>query len=239
MIEIDAMDMEDTMFLNELENFLMPDRAVPTYSSMEREIILNHIDTYFGESSFTIADDEAHLMKVDMQVTRPTAERPFYTIVTVGMGAMLMNVPRSIANGSFSRAELMITLPVDWKLDSNARRWRWPIAFMENISRIPLIENSWFSAGHIIPIRRSISDNTKLSGFILLEPQDSSIQSYKCMMPDGSDVNFYQLIPLYNEEIEFEKRYGFEALLDRMADISHIVDVNRLNSCGEPSSLMQ
>ena len=239
MINLDTMELGNTIFLNELENFLIPDRGVPTYSPLERDTVLKHIENYFGNSAVMIDDEDANLMKIDLQIIQPTKERPFYTAVTVGMGSMLMNVPRSIANGSLSRAELMITLPQDWKIASNARRWKWPFAFMENIARIPLIENSWFSVGHIIPIRRSVSENTKLSGFILLEPQESSIQSHKCLLHDGSEVNFYQLIPLYDEEIEYESRYGFEALLDRMADVSHIVDVDRLNTCVEISSIVQ
>ncbi len=238
-MDLDTMELENTIFLNELENLFVPDRGFPTYSPTERDTVLNHIEKYFGKSALMINDNDTNLMKIDIQITQPTMERPFYTVVTVGMGSMLMNVPRSIANGTLSRAELMITLPEDWKIGSNERRWKWPLAFMENIARIPLIENSWFSVGHIIPIRRSVAENTKLCGFVLLEPQESAIQSHKCLLQDGSEVNFYQLIPLYDEEIDYENRYGFEALMDRMSDVSHIVDVDRLNTCVETSAIVQ
>lgn len=243
MINID--DLLDDYLLNEDDDeviesgdFLDMDIMMPQYSDEERDIVMRHSDRFFGDISWLIRDDQSHLMHVDLRVSMPTPERDYYTITTVGMGAMLMNVPQELADGSFARAELVICLPRDWNLHSQSRKWVWPIKILQNISRIPMLENSWLSIGHIVPMSRSVADNTHLNAFMLLEPQENVPESFKCAMPDGSVVNFYQLIPLYPEEAEFEKMHGFDALVERMADVSHIVDVDRINACAQPSLLM-
>ena len=42
-------------------------------------------------------------------------------------------------------------------------------------------------------------------------------------------VNFYQLIPLYREEMDFKCQNDAESLLDIMSDVSFVVDIHRDN----------
>lgn len=37
-----------------------------------------------------------------------------------------------------------------------------------------------------------------------------------CQLPNGEEVNFYQMIPLYEEEVNFKIQNGAETLLGKM-----------------------
>ena len=44
--------------------------------------------------------------------------------------------------------------------------------------------------------------DTKLCAAILTGPQDTEDGSEVCILPSGEEVNFYQVIPLYRDELE-------------------------------------
>jgi hypothetical protein len=53
-----------------------------------------------------------------------------------------------------------------------------------------------------------------------------------CKMPDGI-VNFYQMVPLYQEEVDLKLEKGAEGLLDIMdRDLLEVIDPARKNVCG-------
>ena len=49
-------------------------------------------------------------------------------------------------------------------------------------------------------------------------------------MPSGEEVNFYQVIPLYPEEMEYKLEHDADALLEKMAGIRFVVDPTRRNA---------
>lgn len=54
---------------------------------------------------------------MDICLIPPSEECNWYTLVTMGMGAHLMNVPNQLKEDQLERAELVICLPEYWKLD--------------------------------------------------------------------------------------------------------------------------
>ena len=49
-------------------------------------------------------------------------------------------------------------------------------------------------------------------------------------MPSGEEVNFYQVIPLYRNEMEYKMEHDADALLKKMAGISFVVNPTRQNA---------
>ena len=47
------------------------------------------------------------------------------------------------------------------------------------------------------------------------------------MLPGGEEVNFYQVIPLYEDELNYKLEHDADALLDKMAGISFVVNPTR------------
>ena len=66
-----------------------------------------------------------------------------------------------------------------------------------------------------------------LCAALLTGPQGTEEGSEVCALPGGEEVNFYQVIPLYRDELEYKLEHGVDALLDKMAGISFVVDPAR------------
>ncbi len=72
--------------------------------------------------------------------------------------------------------------------------------------------------------------DTKLCAAILTGPQDTEDGSEVCILPSGEEVNFYQVIPLYRDELEYKLAHDADALLDKMNGISFVTYNTRPNA---------
>ena len=88
------------------------------YSEEEQTAIEQHIARYFGPNENVFHELISYDIHVDIYIVEPTPERNYYTLVTGGMGARPMNVPEELEDEEVDRAELLITLPPDWNLQS-------------------------------------------------------------------------------------------------------------------------
>lgn len=48
-----------------------------------------------------------------------------------------------------------------------------------------------------------------------------------CVLPSGEEVNFYQVLLLYRDEMEFKQAHDAEALLEEMDGLSFVVQPDR------------
>ena len=80
------------------------------------------------------------------------------------------------------------------------------------------------------------AENTALCGALLVGPQDIVWNGGEvCTLPSGEEVNFYQVIPLYQEELEYKLEHDADTLIEQMAEVSFVVHPDRPNSIvGEP-----
>ncbi len=163
----------------------------------------------------------------------PSGDRDYYTLVTMGMGAHRMNVPEELAEYKLERAELAIALPGNWKLkceDLKNERWYWPIRLLKTLARLPIASDTWLGFGHTMDNEENFAKDTKLCAAILTGPQDTEDGSDVCILPSGEEVNFYQVIPLYREELEYKMEHDADALLDKMDGISFVTYNTRPNA---------
>ena len=200
------------------------------YSEDEMSAIEQHIKNTFGEFENVFHELVSPDIHVDICVVPPSDERDYYTLVTMGMGAHRMNVPEELAEYKLERAELAIALPADWKLDQESmkdEKWYWPIRLLKSLARLPINCDSWLGHGHTVENREPFADNTKLCTATLIGPQDTEDGSEVCTLPGGEEVNFYQVIPLYEDELDYKLEHDVDALLDKMAGISFVVNPTR------------
>ena len=200
------------------------------YTEEEMASIEGHIETYFGEIKNVFHEIVSPDIHVDICIVPPTEKRDYYTLVTMGMGAHRMNVPEELAEYKLERAELAIALPADWKLDQESMKdeqWYWPIRLLKVLARLPINCDSWLGHGHTVENREPFADNTKLCTATLIGPQDTEDGSEVCILPGGEEVNFYQVISLYEDELDYKLEHDADALLDRMAGISFVVNPTR------------
>ena len=200
------------------------------YTEEEMEAVEGHIQQYFGKVENVFHELVSPDIHVDICMVPPTEERDYCTLVTMGMGAHRMNVPVELAEYKLERAELAIALPADWKLDQESmkdEKWYWPIRLLKSLARLPINCDSWLGHGHTVENREPFADNTKLCTATLIGPQDTEDGSEVCTLPGGEEVNFYQVIPLYEDELDYKLEHDVDALLNKMAGISFVVNPTR------------
>ena len=78
--------------------------------------------------------------------------------------------------------------------------------------------------------REPFAENTKLCTAILIDPQGTEDGSEFCTLPGGGEVNFYQVIPLYVDELDYKLEHDADALLNKMRGISFVVNPTRQNA---------
>jgi hypothetical protein len=202
------------------------------YTALEIECLEEHISRHFGLFENIYHEISSQDIHVDIAVIEPTARRNYYTLVTMGMGAHRMQVPPKLER--FERAELLICLPPDWRLEEEAlsdEKWYWPLRGLKILSRLPINEQTWLGWGHTVPNDGPFAENTELSGLLLLNPGAFGETAPVCPIP-GGQINFYQITPLYNEEMEFKINNSAETLLEFFdSGLLECIDPNRKNVC--------
>lgn len=203
------------------------------YTKEELETVVAHIQKYYGDFEQVFHESEAPDIHVDICLIPPSGERDYYTLVTMGMGAHTMNVPEELAEYKLERAELLIALPDGWKLKDRhlkTERWNWPLDLLQTLARMPIYDNSWLGYGHTVDNGEEFAINTDLCGAILIEPMGAGEGSEICVLPNGEEVNFYMVLPLYREELDYKLENDVDTLLDKMGDLSFVTYINRPNA---------
>ena len=193
-----------------------------------------HIDQYFGVYTQLLTDDSDPDHPLEIAVILPRPEHDYYTLVTVGLSRHRMDFSEERREEKLERAELLINLPRDWKLtkaDCREERWSWPIRMMLATAHFAMEDpevglesrTTLMEGEDGIPF----AENTDLRGEILLYPGVFGEESFFCRLPDGDEVNFYQVIPLYRDELEYKMEQDADALLNKMRGISFVVNPTR------------
>ena len=200
------------------------------YTQEEMAAVEQHIQDAFGPFGNVFHELVSPDIHVDICVVPPSGGRNHSTLVTMGMGAHRMNVPEELAEYKLERAELAIALPPDWKLDETSlqeERWYWPIGLLKVLARLPIANDTWLGFGHTMDKQSPFAPDTDLCGALLTGPQGVKEGSQVCTLPGGEEVNFYQVIPLYRDELEYKLAHDADALLEKMAGIGFVVDPAR------------
>ncbi|NMM47651.1 suppressor of fused domain protein [Marinigracilibium pacificum] len=199
------------------------------------EEISEHIEKHIGEIHMVFHEIISDQVHIDIHWVKPTPERPFHTLVTSGMSDKPMHSPPELEGFDF--AELSICLPEDWKIseeDFEDENNYWPLRWLKYMARFPHEYNTWLSYGHTIPNGNPpepFADNTKLNTMVLL-PSVTFSDEFHTLQLENKTINFYTLIPLYDEEVNLKLKKGVEALFEGFDkyDVSDILQIDRPNT---------
>ena len=200
------------------------------YTEEELEIVESYIETNFGTYANVFHEIVSPDIHLDICIVDPTEERNYYMLVTLGMGAHRMNVPKELAEYKLERAELAIALPPDWKIHEDDEVHYWPIRLLKNLARLPIEDDTWLCWGHTIDNRaRCYAENTKLTAALIVSAQIKGGGDTVCPLPNGDEVNFYQIIPLYRDELNYKCDRSAKELLNIFGErnVGFVVDPQR------------
>ncbi|MGN0594386.1 MAG: suppressor of fused domain protein [Hominimerdicola sp.] len=201
------------------------------YDEEEMLTVEKHIEKYFGKFETVLHEIYSPDIHVDICVVPPTKERDYYILSTMGMGARKMNVPEELADHKLDRAELAICLPSDWKVNDEDEKWYWPIRLLKSLARLPISCDTWLGFAHTITHEAPYADNTALCGSILIRPQSVDDSADICVLPNGDEINFYFILPIYEQEMDFKLKFGANRLLRKMRYVDFVLDINRPDVC--------
>ena len=194
------------------------------YTENERIEIIKFIEENFGRIEKIYQDVGYDDLYLDVAQINPTKEKPYYTLITLGMGEHKMYNQNNENFSSF--AELMISLSPDWNLDDE--NYTWTIDELMHLAYIPFTFYFSYEWGHLENNFESFSSNTKLSAVSILYPEMKKENSGLLKL-ENRNLQFYQIVPLYDEEYTFALKNGMKnlLLLDVEKKINFVVNMNR------------
>ena len=206
------------------------------YTEDEMKEYQDYIESNFGQISGIIHELVSPDIHLDIIVIEPTPEHNFYKLITLGMGAYQMNVPKQLRNRIFDRAELVLYLPPTWDIISKKEEDYWPIRYLKTIARLPLYTNSWISLGHTIASNENntpFANKTEFNSILLLNATNLKEEELGLILKSDKEINLYQIFPLYLEELEYKLENGLHSLLSQFEeeDLNPIININRRNYC--------
>ncbi len=200
------------------------------YEEEEIDILEEYIIERYGNFTNVFHEIVSPDIHVDIAIIPPRKENDYYTLITMGMGAHKMNVPSELSKYNLERAELIINLPKDWDLqNTNDEIWYWPLRWLKILARLPIEQNTWLGFGHTVPSGEPVAEDVSFNCMFLID-DDSKVTVSK-----DKHINFYTIIPIYEEEMQFKFKNQAEGLLKLFEEkgISYppVVDKKRKNVC--------
>ncbi len=192
------------------------------------EQISAHIEAHLGPVAHVLHEIVSDLVHIDVHVVLPTGDQPFVRLVTSGMSDLPMTTPDDPAIPRF--AELMITLPRDWKLSEEALQdeaWYWPVRLLKTLARLPHQHETWLGFGHTIPNGDPpicYADNVGFAGAIVLPSITAPAVFGTLEIAAGKPIAFFAVLPLFPGEMALVLDKGTDALLD-LFDARKVKDV--------------
>ena len=213
-------------------------RREPMYLYDDKE--LDEVDAYitkaFGDFDSVFHEIVSPDIHLDVCFIPPTAEEPFYKLVTMGAGAYEMKIPDKWKENNIERAEYVIYLPKNWNIQSQDMKDYWPIKILKQVARLPILCDTWLSFGHSTQTDEAgtpYAANTKFN-IVVLDFCENHQGEVKLKTSSGKTINFYQVIPLYPEELKFKMENDAQTLIDKFNEKGidyKIVNINRDNVC--------
>lgn len=201
------------------------------YTEKELAVVKDYIANHFGGYDFVFHELSSPDIHIDIAIINPTVRRPFYTLVTIGMGAHKMNVPSSSRKPD--RAEMLICLPPTWDINSDEEKWYWPLRWLKVMARLPISRQTWLGWGHTVPHDKPFAENTELSAIMLINPGLFYMEHEPsdCILPDGDAIHFYQMVPILPDELEYLQSHGANRLVALLDEDAIIINPHRLPVC--------
>lgn len=206
------------------------------YSKRETEKIEAYIECQYGKIEDVMHELIPSNIHCDIAMIPASNNCPYITLVTIGAGAYKMNIPPHLKKYKLERAEYVIFLPKDWNIKSDKEEDYWPIRMLKNLARLPIYTDSWLMPGHTVTMKEDsspVASNTKFNSCALLDSINKNDEMVKGLKLGlfGDKVNFWQVLPLYEEELKFTIEHSLGGLLELMQEVPLIVDINRQSLC--------
>jgi hypothetical protein len=196
--------------------------------------VADHITRHIGPIAWQFHEIASDAVHIDIHIVAPTEQRPFYTLITSGMGERPMVTP--INATAYRHGELMMCLPRDWPLDEGKLRpdspHFWPLRWLSAIARFPHTQNTWLCIGHSIPNgepAEPLDSSVQFCGLFLAKPRHAPDAFLRLPISAEKTILFYALIPVFKDEMDYKVKQGAEELSKRFeeAGVTELLNTHR------------
>jgi len=195
-----------------------------------RSLIDETIEQYTLHFGFPLPKSQNSLLPqetpVSIHVIPISPNSQYITLFTNGLADSPMSTPPG--KEEWSRAELFMQLPEDWKIDqSNDPTWGWPFQWLREIAQLPARNKTWFGGKVCIIDLGELTTGLRFRGCFMHDEH-----FYTSVTHPGTIVTLYRVIPLTGPELEFERAHGTENLLVAMdlVGVPPVVDIDRVDA---------
>ena len=196
------------------------------YSKEEADRILEHIEKYFGKIERRIPDIDPEYANIDVLMIPASTKHPYTTLMTFGMGSRFREgTPPELVPEKFGYDELFLCLPDDWELDLDTM---WAVQYLLDMARFPFSNETWLGAGHSVAYDTYLG-NTNFTGFLVTYPYEYGMEAFQLELNEEKQIHFYNVIPLYTEELDYKQEIGFEELETLFTKSPMVTDIHRVN----------
>ena len=167
----------------------------------------------------------------------PASLRQVHAVISdILKHAYKMNVPLLLRKMKLQRAEYVIFVPKDWNIKSDKEEDYWPIRMLKDVARLPIYTDDWLGRGHTVTMNEDsspVASNTLFNSCVLLNSYGKDNQVVEAVKIGlfGDKVNFWQIFPLYQEELTYKLDHPVEDLMELLKDESMVIDIHRKNYC--------
>lgn len=210
------------------------DWTPPQHSAGHLEEVEAHLEKHIGKVETVFHEILSDIVHLDVLFIPATEARPYHVLATSGVSDEPMKVPEGMEQ--YRRAELLIALPRDWPLTQEAFKDEtnyWPLRWLKQIGRLPHEYETWVGWGHTIPNGDPPAKiaNTGFIGVLLSPPYWLPREFFQLRTKSGETISFYDMIPLYAEEMDLKLKEGADKLEERLEkkNVGFVLDPGRPN----------
>ena len=197
---------------------------IPLYSYSEKELekVSAYIERQYGKYEEVLHEIVSPDIHCDIVLVPPTDSSPYYKLVTM----------------ICDRAEYVIFLPKDWNVYADNEEDWWPMRMLKSAARLTVDTDDYLYISHSVQVEEDgspVAENTGFNSFVLMPSigkEGQVVEPLKLSL-SGKKVAFYQLFPLYPEELEFKLEHRYDNLVELFKEEPMVVNIHRKNYCKE------
>ena len=197
-------------------------------------------DEKFDEARYNYYTQDENDMQgypVSTLIMSPNEEFDYYRILTVGLGAYRGIEQAPDGKKFVHRVELVASIPGNTHFRDAIAQADWIIKIMRQFGEMIQYDNSWLGPGHTISYGDRLDESVEYDGVIFSPALSFDKEKSPCMLPCGEEVEFLQMIPLYEDEMVFKIENGsmelFNRLYEGLGDASDMIVPKRKNLCAD------
>ena len=227
----DDLDEDEHLIMDSDENYLR-------YTKEEYRCIESHIQKHFGKIDLFIYGRDCNSENVlKIAVIKPTDTRNYWTLVTIGIGADRMDIPKKYA-GIESRMELVMCIQPDWNCGADILNSpdAWPVDILLKMAQIPIEQKRFLCRGLSVEFtskgKNSFIRNTNYTSAMIVSCFIPDDKADICILPNKEAVGFSNVFPLYQEEVEFYKSTSLDNMIRKFGTLfKQAITGERKNLC--------